>query len=395
MTKKTIALIVAAGRGRRFGGEGLAKQYHHWRGRPILYHSMQLLSALPIIDAVMVVIDKQDEDLYGAVLAMVDKQAKIMPPCYGGASRQDSVYRGLLAMQDQSPDMVLIHDAARPALSAALCARLMAALGETAAAVPTLAVTSALKKVVGQTIVGEVDRTTLAMAQTPQGFHYPALLSAHQQQQGKERVDDAAVWAASYPDSPITTVMGDVHNIKITSRDDMLLLGEGLRTITTLGVDVHQFITDDSQGDSKTDRAIMLGGVRVPSPFCIKAHSDGDVILHALTDAMLGAVGMGDIGTHFPPSDPKWRGADSRIFLQHACEQLTKRGGHIVHVDITLLAEKPKIASYRDAIIGQLARLLFLPTTAIGFKATTTETMGFIGRGEGLAAMVQLTCCLP
>ena len=398
----TIALVVAAGRGIRFARRDAnhpsasrrPKQYSWVGGRPLLTHCLDIFLNSNDIDAVLVVINQQDKEFYEEVMAHHHRHEKILPFAIGGNDRQDSVYRGLQALEKQQPHRVLIHDAARPFFSTKLLSAVIEKLSSAGAVIPAMAITGALKEVVDDKIVAGHSRQNKFVAQTPQGFDYKKILLAHKKQQGKGLDDDAAVWQLTYPDEPAIMVKGDAANIKITTRDDIELIKHTMgnpatKTITTLGVDLHRFADDGKAG------TIMLGGVAVPSKKNILAHSDGDVILHAITDAILGALGAGDIGVHFPPSEEKWRGVASRVFVEKAMAMMKEKKASLLHVDITLLLEEPKVNPHRAAIVKNLAALLGLPETAIGFKATTTEKMGAIGAGEGLMAMAQITLTLP
>jgi 2-C-methyl-D-erythritol 4-phosphate cytidylyltransferase/2-C-methyl-D-erythritol 2,4-cyclodiphosphate synthase len=384
----TMALVVAAGRGDRFGAD-LPKQYAPLAGRPLLRHSLSALAAHPGIGAVRAVIRNDDRDHY-------DRAAEgltLLEPVPGGASRQESVREGLESLKILTPKRVLIHDGARPLLPGGVIDRVLAALDEAPGAIAALPVTDTLKRGEEGRIAGTVAREGLWRAQTPQGFHYPAILDAHRKvAAGFELTDDAAVAEAA--GLAVRLVEGAAENIKVTTPDDLaqaeaLLAGGAAllaETRTGSGFDVHRFAPGDH---------VNLCGLRIPHERALLGHSDADVGLHALTDAVLGALSAGDIGQHFPPSDPQWRGADSGQFLAHARDLVAARKGRIINVDITLICESPKLAPHRDAMIERVAELLGIGTERVSVKATTTEGLGFTGRGEGIAAQATATLSLP
>lgn len=380
---KTDALIVAAGRGQRFG-TGLPKQYAHLAGVPLLRHSLQAFARHPAIARVRAVIHPDDRDLYDAAAEGLD----VAPPVAGGASRQESVLRGLESLADGAPARVLIHDGARPFVSVAIIDRVLAALETVPGAIAALPVVDTLKRDREGRIAGTQDRESLWGAQTPQGFHYHEILAAHRAAAGEELTDDAAV--AERAGLAVALVEGSRENIKVTSQDDLRTAERWLRGVQTetrvgQGFDVHAF----GPGDHVT-----LCGLRIDHDRGLVGHSDADVGLHALTDAILGALGAGDIGSHFPPSDPKWKGAESGQFIRHARDLVAERGGRILHLDVTLICERPKVGPQRAAMVARIAELLDLSTERISVKATTTEKLGFTGRGEGIAAQAVATIAL-
>ncbi len=398
----TAALIVAAGRGVRVGGP-LPKQYRPLAGRAVLGHSVRRFAAHPGVDRVRVVIDPSDRPLYDdAMRGSVDTGAgKLLAPVAGGASRQESVLRGLESLADVPPDLVLIHDGARPLVPAAVIDGALAALAGHEGALPALAVSDSLKRAApGEAVVaGSVPREGLWRAQTPQGFRYAAILAAHRSAAGGTLTDDAAV--AESAGLGVALTAGDEDNLKITTERDfaraerILAADDGrsaraaeaaFETRVGMGFDVHRF----GPGDH-----LMLCGVAVPHESGVIGHSDGDVGLHAIVDAILGALAAGDIGTHFPPSDEAWRGADSAGFAAHALALLGERGGRLCHVDVTLICERPRIGPHRAAMLARLSALLGLDESRISLKATTTERLGFAGRGEGIAAQALATVRLP
>jgi 2-C-methyl-D-erythritol 4-phosphate cytidylyltransferase/2-C-methyl-D-erythritol 2,4-cyclodiphosphate synthase len=308
-------------------------------------------------------------------------------PIFGGATRQESVRNGLEAIAAASPDRVLIHDAARPFVSAALIARVTQALERVDAAAPFLPVTDTLRMASPDGYV-PLSRDNLVRAQTPQGFRFDAILEAHRRFAAEEVTDDVAL--AERAGLSFAAVLGEESNLKVTTPDDFSLaerLARGAsETRTGTGFDVHRFAPGDH---------VWLCGIKVPHQLSLEGHSDADVGLHALTDAILGAIGAGDIGMHFPPTDERWRGAPSHRFLGHALALLRERGGEVVHVDVTLICERPKIGPHRDAMRAKIAEILEVVATRVSVKATTTEGLGFTGRGEGIAAQAIATIRLP
>lgn len=368
---KVAAIVVAAGRGSR-AGEGAPKQYRALAGQPVIRRAIAALASHPRIGQVVAVIHPEDAAVFADAVQGCD-----VVPVHGGAMRQDSVRRGLEALAGFAPDLVLIHDAARPLLSHDVIDRLLDALTENDGAVPALPVVDSLRT--GETHAdGEVDRSRLKRVQTPQAFRYAAIRTAHAQSRS-DATDDVAVALAA--GLSVAFVEGDERLAKLTYPADFAraetLLTAGLITRVGQGFDVHRF----GPGDH-----VWLCGVKVPHSQGLIGHSDADVGLHALTDALLGAAAMGDIGDHFPPSDPKWRGAPSDLFLTHARDLIVARGGIIDHVDVTLICETPKVGPHRDAMRQRVASLLRLPVEGVSIKATTTEKLGFTGRKEGIAA---------
>ncbi len=389
---RTTALIVAAGRAVRFGAD-LPKQYLTLAGETLLGRSARAFLDHPAVDTVRVVRQPDHDDLYRAAVAGLD----LAPPIDGGATRQESCRRGLAALADQPPDLVLIHDAARPLVDAATIDRVVAALDRTPGAIAAIPVVDTLKRGSDGTSRGTVDRRDLWQAQTPQGFHYAPLCAAHARAaaEGAEATDDAAV--AELAGLTVALVLGSPDNLKITTADDLSRAHRLLAMPTPdaaaasppapevrvgTGFDVHRF---------GPGAAVWLCGVAVPHDQGLVGHSDADVGLHALTDAILGALAAGDIGQHFPPSDPRWRGCDSAVFLRHAAGMVRARGGRIAHADVTLICERPKIGPHRAAMQTRLAGLLDLSPDRVSVKATTTERLGFTGRGEGIAAQAAAT----
>jgi len=390
------ALIVAAGRGSRAGG-GIPKQYRPLGGRPVLAWTIEAFLDHPRIDRVIVAIHPDDEALYRDSLHAVraDMATRLLPCAYGGETRQDSVRQGLEALTGIRPDTVLVHDAARPFAGATLIDRAIVAGLQWAAAVPGTSVTDTIKVVSPEgEVVSTPDRAALRAIQTPQAFHFASLLDAHRKAAGARLhafTDDGAL--AEWAGLSVHVFEGEPHNTKLTHPADFQeaegrLKGSSMAYVTRLGTgfDVHAF----GKGDH-----VWLGGVRVPHDRGVVAHSDGDVILHALTDALLGALADGDIGTHFPPSDPQWRGASSDRFLAHAVSLVRQRGGIVDHLDATLLCEKPRLGPYREAMRRRIAEICSLRLDQVSLKATTTEKLGFTGRSEGIAAQAAATIRLP
>jgi 2-C-methyl-D-erythritol 4-phosphate cytidylyltransferase / 2-C-methyl-D-erythritol 2,4-cyclodiphosphate synthase len=379
------ALVVAAGRGSRFGGER-PKQYLPLAGQMVLRHAAAAFAGHPRIAGVQVMIHPDDGALFAKAVAGL---ANVLPPCAGGASRHDSVRLGLEALVARDPQFVLIHDGARPFPGAALIDRVIDALGQAPAAIPCLPLRDTIKCAADGVIQATVDRSHLWRAQTPQGFHFDAILGAHQAAAGRELTDDSAVAEAAGL-RPLA-VAGDENNLKITTAEDLVaaerLLMARLGDVRVgQGFDVHAF----GPGDR-----IVICGVEIPHGAGLVGHSDADVGLHALTDAVLGAIGAGDIGQHFPPSDPQWRGAASDRFLHHAVDLVRARGGIVAAVDVTIVCERPKIGPHRAVMVERVAAILGIATGRVSIKATTTDRLGFTGRGEGVAAHAVATIRLP
>lgn len=385
---KTAALIVAGGRGSRFGGD-LPKQYADLCGIPVIRHTIEVFLRHPAIDDILVVIHPDDLKLYCSAVAGLD----LRPPVLGGAERQDSVRNGLEALVEVAPEAVLIHDAARPAVAPATIDGVLAALTDAAGVIPVLPIVDTLKqRAAGDQLGGTVDRNSLVRAQTPQGFRFGDILAAHQASAGKNLTDDAAVMEAA--GHVIVGVPGTEQNVKITTNDDLARMAQQLDGQTEMqweyrtgnGYDVHRF-EDGSE--------VTICGIVIPHSAGLAGHSDADVGLHALTDALLGAIAEGDIGDHFPPSDNQWRGAPSDMFLKHAHSLLLERGGVIANLDVTLICEAPKIGPHRQTMRARIGDILELDTGRISVKATTTEKLGFTGRSEGIAAVATVSVRLP
>jgi 2-C-methyl-D-erythritol 4-phosphate cytidylyltransferase/2-C-methyl-D-erythritol 2,4-cyclodiphosphate synthase len=381
-TGRTIALIVAAGSGTRTG-TAVPKQYRKIAGKSLLAHAIDHLRQSGISD-VQVVIGADQEALYAEAIG----SRSLPPPVTGGATRQISVRNGLESIADSGVNAVLIHDAARPFVRRQVVERLLQALEEAPGAVPVLPAVDTLARG-GEELGDIVDRSNLFRVQTPQAFRLDAILGAHRCWDGAaEATDDAQIArAAGYA---VALVEGDEALAKLTYPADFKCAearaASGMISRTGMGFDVHAFADGEE---------LWLGGLRIPHDKGLSGHSDADVLLHALTDALLGAAGDGDIGDHFPPSDPQWKGAPSSRFLDHARALVERKGGIIDHVDATIICEAPKIGPHREALRAKVSELLRLPTQRVSIKATTTEQLGFTGRGEGIAVQALATIRLP
>ncbi|MBN9535011.1 MAG: bifunctional 2-C-methyl-D-erythritol 4-phosphate cytidylyltransferase/2-C-methyl-D-erythritol 2,4-cyclodiphosphate synthase [Alphaproteobacteria bacterium] len=378
---RVAILIVAGGRGLRAGG-GIPKQYRDLAGYSLLRRT--IAACLDAADLVQVVIGQGDEDAYARAV----EGFALLSPAHGGPNRQESVCRGLEALEPHKPEFVLIHDGARPLVTPELIGRVIDALrGGADAVVPVLPVTDALKREGKPGVLEAVSRDGLYRAQTPQGFRFDAILRAHRAERGREAVDDIAI--AETAGMKVMTVAGDERNMKVTSADDFAIAGRLLGAPlprTGMGFDAHRF----GPGDH-----VWLCGIRIAHSAGLIGHSDADAGLHALTDAILGALGAGDIGQHFPPTDERWRGASSDKFLIHARDLVRAAGGAIVHCDVTVICERPKLSPHREAMRARIAEILDLDMSRVSVKATTTEGMGFTGRQEGIAAQAVATIVLP
>jgi 2-C-methyl-D-erythritol 4-phosphate cytidylyltransferase/2-C-methyl-D-erythritol 2,4-cyclodiphosphate synthase len=366
----TTALIVAAGKGERLGGD-VPKQYRPIGGKPVVRWAVEALASHPAVDQVRVVIGEGQDELAVRALAGLNVGELVR----GGAERSDSVMNGLQAI---GTGAVLVHDAARPFCPSAVVDRLLDALNGSDGAVPVLPVADTLAT--GLEVLEEpVDRRRLLRVQTPQAFHVEDLIYAYEEAGRKAATDESTIMLAA--GLKVATVKGDPMLEKLTTPGDWAraeaILASRLVPRTGMGFDVHAF-----EGEGP----IMLGGIAVPHPRGLAGHSDADVVLHAITDALLGAAGLSDIGEHFPPSDPQWKGASSDLFLKHAANLIQSRGGLIDHVDVTIIAEEPKVGPHRSAIRARVAEILGVRLEQVSVKATTTEGLGFTGRREGIAA---------
>ena len=454
-------VIVAAGRGHRaFGGQGLPKQYRPIAGRSVLARTLEAFVREERLGPMVVVIHPDDRTLYEAAIeeaadAFANNFAsngetagrdrarlkeRLLAPVAGGAERQESVLRGLEALETHSPDRVLIHDAARPFVDGALIARVLAALETAPGAIPGLPVADTLKRVDAEGLIETtIPRAGLWRVQTPQGFRFAEILAAHRtaaeavaEGRAAQFTDDAAI--AEWAGLSVKVVAGSAANVKLTTAEDFVMAEKHLQSgkggmegaateggaganemagttevartteiagATELrvgqGFDVHAFAdaNDGDDGTATAGRPLLLCGVAIPDGRPLAGHSDADVALHALTDAILGALVEADIGAHFPPSDPAHKGAPSERFLRDAAARVAARGGVITHVDLTIICEAPKIAPHRAAMRARVADILALAPARVSIKATTTEGLGFTGRGEGIAALATATVRLP
>jgi 2-C-methyl-D-erythritol 4-phosphate cytidylyltransferase / 2-C-methyl-D-erythritol 2,4-cyclodiphosphate synthase len=388
MAIRVAAVVVAAGRGTRTGLD-YPKQYKVMGGSPMVRESLRAFTTHREVDLVLPVIHPDDTARFAAAA----EGLRVAQPVPGGATRQGSVRAGLEALTGEAPAIVLVHDAARPFASHALISRAIAAATKSGAAVPGMPVTDTVKLVDGEGgVAATLNRAALRTVQTPQAFAYPALLDAHRRAaaQGRDDFpDDAALveWAGF----KVTVFEGERGNMKMTTPEDFARIERDAQTLadirTGIGYDIHAF---DSGGDH-----VWLGGVKIPHERKLSGHSDADVALHALTDAILGALADGDIGMHFPPSDEKWRGASSDKFLKFAVERVKARGGMVSHLDVAIVAEAPKINPRRDEMRARIAEIAGLSIDRVGVKATTNEKLGALGRAEGIAAYATATIRLP
>jgi 2-C-methyl-D-erythritol 4-phosphate cytidylyltransferase/2-C-methyl-D-erythritol 2,4-cyclodiphosphate synthase len=388
MATTVAAVVVAGGRGLRAGG-GVPKQYRPLPGGTALRRCLATFSAHPEITLVQPVIHAEDREVFERCTAGLS----CLSPVSGGATRQASVRAGLDALAAHKPQIVLIHDAARPFASAALIERAIAAAEHAGAAVPVIPLADTIKTVDAEGLVtGTLDRAVLRAVQTPQAFGFTPIWDAHQRALKAARedfTDDAAL--AEWAGMRVSTFTGEATNVKLTTPEDFANAERaelaGLGDIRTgFGTDVLQFCDGDH---------IWLGGVRIPHARGVTGHSDADVVLHALVDAILGAISDGDIGVHFPPSDPQWRGASSDRFLRFAVERVRSRGGLIGHLDATVVCEAPRVGPHRDAMRARIAEIAGISAERVAIKATTSEKMGFTGRGEGIVAFANATVRLP
>lgn len=382
---KIAQIIVAAGKGLRAGGQ-IPKQYQDLMGKPVLWHTLRQMLSSERISETIIVIAKGDTRIHAII---DDFPAHKISTTLGGATRTDSVRAGLEALSDNAPDYVLIHDAARPFISHLLIENLTELLKTTDAVVPVLPVTDALKHFDDDTIGTDINRANVRRVRTPQGFDYKKILNAMRElPQNASFSDDIAV--ALHAGMEIKHCSGDENNIKLTYPEDFIKARQKLMQDTYMavgnGFDVHQV----TKGEH-----LWICGIKIPCGFSLLGHSDADIGLHAVTDAILGAICFGDIGDHFPPSDPQWKGAASDKFLKFALDQATARGGELMHVDVTIICEKPKVKPYREEMRARVADILSLPLTRVSVKATTTEKLGFTGRHEGLAAQATASVRMP
>jgi 2-C-methyl-D-erythritol 4-phosphate cytidylyltransferase/2-C-methyl-D-erythritol 2,4-cyclodiphosphate synthase len=392
-TDENVAVvIVAAGRGERAGQADGPKQYRKIGGRAVIARTLAVFRAHPRIGRIVVVIHPDDGELFREAAGADMDRVAVVP---GGRTRQESVRLGLEALREFTPRQVLIHDAARPFVDADLIERTIEAIEEEQGVLPALPVSDTLKREAERMVGETVERAGLYAAQTPQGFPFEPILAAHEKahQAGKsDFTDDASI--AEWVHLPVKLVAGSPDNVKLTWARDILMADQRLAATlagfpdirTGNGYDVHAFEPGDH---------VVLCGITIPHDRKLSGHSDADVGLHALTDALLATCGAGDIGTHFPPSDPQWKGAASRIFVEHAAKLVRERGGRIANADITLICEAPKIGPHRPAMTAELSAMLGISQTRVSVKATTNEKLGFIGRSEGIAAIATASVVFP
>jgi len=385
--RKIAVLIVAAGAGERFGGT-IPKQYLTLMGRPVLCWSIASFQNHPLISGCYVVIHPEHQETFRDATEGI-----VLPaPIIGGSNRQESVQKGLEVLRADKPDVVLIHDAARPLISEELISVLCREAMSSGAAVPGILVTDTIKRCVYNAMKTE-NREGLYTVQTPQAFRFDLIDGLHKKYRGQSLPDDAALCEAD--NHPVTIVQGQRDNIKITHPEDIFLAEQYLLSKrgdvrTGQGYDVHRLVAP-----ATSTQKLMLCGVAIPHDYMLEGYSDADVGLHAITDAVLATICDGDIGQHFSPKDSRWKNADSALFLKHAAELVMRQGGMITHVDVTLICEAPQIAPHREAMRKKIAEILSLPIRRISVKATTTEGLGFIGRREGIAAQAVVTAHLP
>ncbi len=389
MTGTVAAVVVAAGRGERAGGD-VPKQYRDIAGEPMIRPTLRAFLDHAQIDLVQPVIHSGDEGIYRAATAGLQK---LSAPVAGGATRQGSVRAGLEALASSAPDLVLIHDAARPFVTGALIDRAIAAGKAAGAAVPGIVIADTVKAIDAAAMVAEtLDRGRLRVVQTPQAFAFDLIFDAHRRAAAaglESFTDDAAL--AEWAGHRVSVFDGEPDNVKVTTNEDfaraeILQLASLSDVRTGNGFDVHAFADGDH---------VMLGGIRIPHSRGVTGHSDADVALHALVDAILGALADGDIGAHFPPTDPQWKGVASERFLAFACERVRARRGIVAHLDVTIVCEAPRVSPHRDAMRARIAAIAGIPVGRVGVKATTSEKLGFTGRGEGIVAMATATIRLP
>jgi 2-C-methyl-D-erythritol 4-phosphate cytidylyltransferase/2-C-methyl-D-erythritol 2,4-cyclodiphosphate synthase len=390
---KVAVVIVAAGRGERAGQADGPKQYRKIGGRAVIAHALEVFLGHPRVGQIAVVIHADDGELFDQVDGADCERVLTV---FGGPTRQESVRLGLLALRAMAPTQVLIHDAVRPFVDPDLIDRTIDAIQEAQGALPAMPIADTLKRSKPDGTIGEtVPRLGLHAAQTPQGFPFGAILAAHEKAHNLGRndfTDDAAI--AEWAQMPVKIVQGSPDNVKLTWAREIAMADQRLNAgrqvfpdvRTGNGYDVHCFEAGDH---------VVLCGVRIPHSKKLAGHSDADVGLHALTDALLATCGAGDIGTHFPPSDPQWKDAASHLFVEHAAKLVRERGGRIANADVTLICEAPKVGPHRAAMTAAMAAMLKVSPDRISIKATTNEKLGFIRREEGIAAIATASVIYP
>lgn len=380
---KIVALITATGRGTRLSKSDEAifvpKQYLSLNNISVLRHSILAFLNHPKISDVICTINPEDVELY----EKATKDLKLLKPVFGGETRQISVRKGLENLQDYNPDFVLIHDAVRPFVTTEIIDKVIEKLQTSPAVIPAIAVEDTLKKYQDGKIEWTLERQNLWRAQTPQGFKFQNILKSHIAFQNQHFTDDAAI--EEYAGIPVAIIDGSQNNFKITTIEDFeraKKIMENMRENRIgSGFDVHKFATEESP-----DNFVVIGGVKIPYKKKVLAHSDGDVAIHAVMDALLGALSLGDIGQHFPPSDDKWKNIDSTKMLKIVADLLKEKSAKIINIDVTIICEKPKVLNYKNQMVEILAQALEIEQNRINIKATTTEKLGFLGREEGVAA---------
>ena len=380
-----FALIVGAGRSQRFGGDS-PKQFSTLAGLPIFYRTLTTFISHPAIVGVRAVIHPDDKDLYETVIEGLSS-SKLLEAVDGGVTRQQSVRLGLESLKELTPDYVLIHDAARPFVSHEIINRVINALDSSTGAIAATPVNDTLKKSNRNFVIKNIDRTEIWHAQTPQGFHFDDIYRAHKIYKDSDFTDDAAI--AEKAEIATKLVTGSIDNVKITTMDDFMRAERALSDWefrTGMGFDVHRFCKGDE---------VTLCGVKIPYSHALKGHSDADVALHAISDALFGAVAAGDIGDFFPPSDIRWKDVESNLFLAKACEIVREKKAQIVNVDITIICEEPKIEPHRQKMRSSVAEIIEITEDRVSIKATTTEQLGFTGRKEGIAVNAIATIKKP
>ncbi len=377
-SQKNAVIIVAAGNGMRFGDSNIPKQYQPINGKTILEYNIDAFSNCPEIDLIQIVYNIEHQSFIDIILEKHD----LLQPVQGGKTRQISVLQGLKALEGKDIDKILIHDAARPNISLPVITEVLNNISGEYSVIPALKVSDSLKYSDSNIIEKSIDRENLYRSQTPQGFKFKKLFEAHNKLKGQDFSDDAAM--IENIGGKIKIISDKIDNIKLTNPEDLKmmqkLLGNTPDIRTGFGYDVHQLVKPEN------DRKLYLCGIEINHELVLKGHSDADVAMHALTDALLGAIGEGDIGEHFPPSDNQWKDVDSQVFLEHAYNLIKEKNGTILNIDLTIICEKPKMLPYKKLMKQNLSNILNLEIDRINIKATTTEKLGFAGRMEGIEA---------